>query len=213
MTSAHSDLLDHIDLRQCECLNASKEHTLRHAMELATREDTGCFLQSDCDEELLIHITMMQGCKISAIKIEGPADAAPSSVLLFVNRIGLDFDSAKGEAPTQTIPLSPAAVSSSAPPVELRYVLFQHVQTLSIFVPGNLGDTEETVSAIATALRFGLHKLFCLCLEMHRRAFPSSRLRPQIISKLVLIGEPIQHSGLKRTEEQQKAATTGDWLN
>jgi hypothetical protein len=149
MTSAHSDLLEQIDLRQCECLNASKEHTLRHALELATREEKGSFLQSDCDEELLIHITMMQACRISAIKIEGPADAAPSSMLLFVNKIGLDFDSAKSEAPTQTIPLTSAAVSSSAPPVELRYVLFQNVQTLSIFVPGNLGDTEETVRATA----------------------------------------------------------------
>jgi len=151
MTSTHSDLLEQIDLRQCECLNASKEHTLRHAMEMATCDDPACFLQSDCDEELLIHITMMQACRISAIRLEGPADAAPSSISLFVNKIGLDFDSAKSEAATQIIPLSKASVSNTSKPVELRYVLFQSVQTLSIFVPANLGETEETVRRRAGA--------------------------------------------------------------
>ena len=34
---------------------------------------------------------------------------------------------------------------STSKPVELRYVLFQNVQTLSIFVPANLGETEKTV--------------------------------------------------------------------
>jgi len=29
----------------------------------------------------------------------------------------------------------------------------------------------------------------------------------------VLIGEPIAHEGMKRSDEQQNASTKGDWLN
>ena len=45
-----ADLLEHLELPQCECLNASKEHTLRHCIEAATRDDPETYLQSDCDE-------------------------------------------------------------------------------------------------------------------------------------------------------------------
>jgi hypothetical protein len=46
------DLLEHIELRQCECLNASGEHTLRHCLEQGLRDQPTLFLQSDCDEEV-----------------------------------------------------------------------------------------------------------------------------------------------------------------
>ena len=58
-----ADLLEMLELPQCECLNASKEHTLRHCIEAATRDDPGSFLQSDCDEELLMCATL--ACIIS----------------------------------------------------------------------------------------------------------------------------------------------------
>lgn len=32
------------------------------------------------------------------------------------------------------------------------------------------------------------------------------------LSRLVLLGTPIQHEGAKRSKEEQAAATKGDWL-
>ena len=61
--------------------------------------------------------------------------------------------------------------------VDVRFVNFQDVQTLGIFVPGNMGDAEETV-----------------------------------LTKLVILGEPLQHTGLKRSAEEQAASTKADWL-
>lgn len=49
-TGVHVDLGEYLDKPQCECLNASDEHTLKHAMD----PDRSLFLQSDCDEQLLV---------------------------------------------------------------------------------------------------------------------------------------------------------------
>ena len=52
---------------QCECLNASKEHTLRHCLEENTRDDPEYYLQSDCDEELLLHLRFMSKSVLVAV--------------------------------------------------------------------------------------------------------------------------------------------------
>lgn len=162
---------------QCECLNEAKEHTLHHCLKQGLRDQSTLYLQSDCDEELLISLQFMSPVRIASIKIEGPADQAPSAMRLFVNKIGLDFDSAKTEAPTQELKLSEADVEEGGKAVELRYVLFQNVQRLTLFIPGNFGGGDETV-----------------------------------ITKLVLLGTPIVHEGLKRSKDEQDKATKGDWL-
>lgn len=173
-----ADLLEQVELPQCTVLNASSDHTLRHALDAESRDDPSKFLESDADEELLIHITFMQAVKISHLHIAGVDGAtAPSGVRLFVNKVGLDFDSAKSDKPTQELTFTAAQVAAGAKPAELRYVLFQNVQTLGIFIPGNLGDEEQTR-----------------------------------VSKIMLVGETIVHSGLKRSAEEQAASTKGDWL-
>eukprot|EP00965_Chrysotila_dentata_P215151 6188588-Pleurochrysis_carterae.AAC.8 len=55
-----SDLLEQLELPQCECLNQSKEHPLKHCISAEARDDPTLQLRSDCDEELLIHLKFMQ---------------------------------------------------------------------------------------------------------------------------------------------------------
>ena len=74
------DLLDQLELPQCECLNMATDHTLRHCIEAEQRVNSETYLESDADEELLITLKFMQAVKISAIMIaavEGDADSAP----------------------------------------------------------------------------------------------------------------------------------------
>ena len=89
--------------------------------------------------------------------------------------MGLDFDSAKSDKPTEEVALSASDVKSGAKK-ELRFVNFQGVQELSIFIGANHGDGEVTR-----------------------------------VGRVTVLGELVVQSGLKRTEEQQKAATAGDW--
>jgi len=140
-TGVHVDLGEYLDKPQCECLNASDKHTLKHAME----PDRSLFLQSDCDEQLLIHLTFNQLVRVHSLIIEAPEEErfkAPSSIRVFVNKPTLDFDAAEQEKPVQELTLNAGHAAGDA--IELRYVLFQKVRDLSIFVPGNLGGLDET---------------------------------------------------------------------
>ena len=99
----------------------------------------------------------MQAVKIRGLLLHGvDTEHAPSKIRLFVNPLdSLDFDSAKDEKPTQELELSASDVSTSAKALELRYVLFQNVQSLAIFIPANHGDEETTrVSKLAVFDRF-----------------------------------------------------------
>ena len=103
-------------LPQSECLNTHKDHGFRDCLEAGPREDSSKFLQSDCDEELLITIKFMQNVKISHIQIEGvDAERAPNKVSLFINPLNLDFDSAKSEKPTQMLELTEACLLYTSP--------------------------------------------------------------------------------------------------
>ena len=141
-----TDLVEHLETPQCHCMNASSSHTLRHCLDADSRESADSYLESDCDEELLIQLKFMSAVKVSAIKIEGKdKDSAPSSVKLFVNKTGLDFDSAKDEKATQEIDLAPSDVApGAASHKETRFVLFQNVSELGIFIGANQSDEEYT---------------------------------------------------------------------
>jgi hypothetical protein len=160
-----ADLLEHLELPQCHCLNSESEHPLRHCLDAENRDNPATFLRSDSDEELLITLKFMQAVKVSAIGVrgaDGAMEGAPSSLKLFVNKVGLDFDSAKADKPTQELTVTKADAVSGAK-IDVRFVNFQGVQELGIFIGGNLGDEEQTT-----------------------------------LSRLVIFGEPVQHTGVKR---------------
>jgi len=102
-------------------------------------------LQSDSDAQLLIRITFGAFVKIKAIKITAPADTGPSSIKLFVNPGSLDFEGAEDEDPTQEIELDQDDLKKDAKPKPVKFVKFQKVSTLVIFVPENHDDADQTV--------------------------------------------------------------------
>ena len=141
MTSSHSDLQEFLDTRQCECLNQSTEHTIKPML----KGEAGKFLQSDCDEELLITLTFLQKVRLSGLSIKAPKEGGPSSVKLYANRAdAADFDSTKALPVTQELTLSPANTLSAAV-VPLLTAKFPSVYKLTILIEANHDDAEETV--------------------------------------------------------------------
>lgn len=93
------DLTPFILKAQCECLNESDDHPFTHCL---TPE--GGFLQSDCDEQLILSITFNQAVKIHSLKFKGPADKGPKNVKIFINQPRtIDFDQADSTTSIQDI--------------------------------------------------------------------------------------------------------------
>lgn len=93
------DLSPFITKAQCECLNESDDHPFVHCL-----TPQGGFLQSDCDEQLIISIAFNQAVKIHSLKVKAPTDNGPKHVRIFINQPRtLDFDLADGYTSVQDL--------------------------------------------------------------------------------------------------------------
>ena len=93
----------------------------------------------------MITIAFKSTTKVHSFQIDAPDDdRAPKGVKLFVNCKTLGFDDAESRPAEQELELTPEQFGSR---IELRFVKFQSVQTLTFFIHSNQGDGD--VSAIS----------------------------------------------------------------
>ncbi|GAA5839828.1 hypothetical protein JCM11251_001226 [Rhodosporidiobolus azoricus] len=135
-----SSLNSSIDQAQIHCLNESSDHTLKHLI----RGEGEKYLESDADEQLLLQIPFQQAVRLRAVRFStasGSKDFAPKTVRFFVNQPTLDFDSA--DSPAQEVVLDEEQALGKKS-VELRFVRFQNVNHLSVFVVDNQNSEDIT---------------------------------------------------------------------
>lgn len=93
------DLNVFVTKNQCECLNESDDHTLEHAL-----TSGGGYLQSDCDEQLILSITFNQAVKIHSLKLKAPEKLGPKNIKIFINQPRtIDFDMAESYTSVQDL--------------------------------------------------------------------------------------------------------------
>lgn len=68
LVPGYVDLTSFVDIKQTECLNQKQNHEVQSIFN-ANKES---FLESDCDEQLLITINFMQPVKIHSLKVLAP---------------------------------------------------------------------------------------------------------------------------------------------
>lgn len=135
------DLVSNIHKGQSECLNQSDDHTWEHAL----TPSTTTFLESDVDEQLLLFISFMQPIKLNALVIQSPGENGPKNIRLFINQTRtLDFDSAEKNQSVQDLELKPEDLKDNTL-VKLKYVKFQNVQNITLFVSNNQDSSDKTV--------------------------------------------------------------------
>lgn len=136
--AGHMDLATFITKSECECLNEADNHPLAHAL-----NGGGGFLASDCDEQLIINISFNQLVKIHSVKIKGPSDKGPKHVKLFINQPRtLDFDQAAENTSIQDLELTANDLEGN--PVPLKFVKFQSVQNIQLFIKDNQSGDDVT---------------------------------------------------------------------
>ncbi|CAJ0961985.1 unnamed protein product [Ranitomeya imitator] len=174
----YMDLMPFINKAGCECLNESDDHGFENCL----RKDQ-TFLESDCDEQLLITVAFNQPVKLYSMKLQGPDNGpavtsrshdrdvmkvllaqhlwnrtavcsaeeigtsegqGPKFVKIFINLPrSMDFDEAVRSEPTQALELTADDIKEDGI-VQLRYVKFQNVNSVTLFVQSNQGDEEAT---------------------------------------------------------------------
>ncbi|XP_064596138.1 thioredoxin-like protein 1 [Liolophura sinensis] len=135
----HGDLNSFLNKSGCECLNESDDHPFTHAI-----TQKGGYLESDCDEQLIIHMAFNQAVKLHSLQLLAPEDKGPKTIKIFINQPHtLDFDQCENMEPLQKFDLTPDDMKEGAT-IGLRYVKYQNVQTVTIFVKDNQKGTETT---------------------------------------------------------------------
>ena len=86
-----------------------------------------------------------QSVRLHSIAIKSPADKGPKNIRIFINQPQtLDFDQVSSRESIQDITFTKDQITKCTP-VALKYVKFQNVQSVLIFVQNNQEDTETTV--------------------------------------------------------------------
>nr|XP_024374933.1 PITH domain-containing protein At3g04780-like isoform X1 [Physcomitrium patens] len=142
------DLADCIEWQSVECLNENSLHTSVNALKQGYREDNGLYLESDADEQLLLYIPFNQVVKLHSLIIRGPPEEVmrgvlgPRTLKLFANRPNMGFSNVTDFPPNDTVIASLENLEGK--PIPLKYVKFQSVRSLTLFVEDNQGGGEVT---------------------------------------------------------------------
>jgi hypothetical protein len=144
------DLSSFVDESSSQVLNADAATNLRSVLGASPgvlRSD------ADIDPELLIVVNFREPVKLRGLRLlasesrlEGDAAesaSGPATLKLFLSRPHYSFQDCASEKPTETVQLSAAQIAEGQE-VRLKYVLFQNVSSLTIFVEKNQKDSEVT---------------------------------------------------------------------
>ena len=132
----HMDLSGMLLEGSCECLNESDDHPLKNAL----KSDSDEYLESDCDEQLIINLSFSQAVKLHSVSVKAPADQGPKTMRLFINQPRtLDFDQASSMEAVQELEFTKDQIEKAIP-APLRFVKFQNVQNLLVSAGATRGD-------------------------------------------------------------------------
>ncbi|KAL1919029.1 uncharacterized protein VTP21DRAFT_2410 [Calcarisporiella thermophila] len=136
--TGYSDLTQYVTLNQLDCLNQQQDHSVRNIFVRGPN-----YLESDVDEQLIVVVPFNQAVRLHSIKFVGSGPQAPKTVKLYVNRYTLGFDEAESVEPTQVLELTERDFQEDEV-TPLRFVKFQNVNSIVLFIEDNQGDEETT---------------------------------------------------------------------
>lgn len=164
----YSDITDQVDVKDLDLLNVDTEFGGARTLFDAARpsqlgkgkeqaegsEEKKDWVESDTDEQLMLYVPFQSTVKIYSLHITSLADASssddapmrPKTIKLFTNRSHvLGFEEADDLAPTQAIELKSSDwdAKTATAKVDLRFVKFQNVSSLVVFVVDGEGKGEK----------------------------------------------------------------------
>ena len=115
-------------------MNFSKTHPVQHAL---FENNDSYYLESDSDPQIIINLGFTCPIKLHHLILKAFNDKSrPSIIKLFVNTKPLDFNECENDDAAQEILLKESDFTGEIP---LKFVKFQAVKTLTIFIAENEG--------------------------------------------------------------------------
>lgn len=146
-TAGDVSLLEYLESAQVNCLNESDDHGIKSIVSTKGKNTSNSYLLSDADEQLLINIYFNQTVRVRSISIQTKEPlSGPKKIKLFINKPSLGFEDVEdAEEPeaSQIVELAEDVVKDGKR-IPLRFVRFQSVNSLHIFVSSNHGGEDET---------------------------------------------------------------------
>ena len=171
LPKGYSDVTDQVDVRGLDLLNSAGEcGTARTLFDNSKpisldsgkgkgkgpsngEEDKKDWVESDTDEQLMLYIPFMSTLKVHTLHITSlpPKDGdeppmRPKTIQIYTNRAHvLGFDEAEDLPATQAITLNPRDwdEKTGTAKVELRFVKFQNITSLVVFIVDGEGNGEK----------------------------------------------------------------------
>ncbi|OBZ88527.1 PITH domain-containing protein 1 [Choanephora cucurbitarum] len=141
-------LYSKIDIDNVSCLNEAEPNSGKKVIRpWNERMDNDKFLESDADEQLIVHVPFTGIVKLRSICLRTDrTDAAPSKMKVFINRDDVDFDVAESYTATQEFDL----VENSDQVVEygVKMTKFSNVRSITLFFPENFGEERSVIRYI-----------------------------------------------------------------
>jgi len=134
------ELTSMLEKTECYARNEASAYPMTNLYIGDTR--LGC--KSDADEQLILHFSFQEFVKVRSIKLTSfnrglEPESNPATVKIYVNRENMGFEDCEDILPTQTFELTEDDLKESAEPLLLKYVKFQRVKSITIFVEDNAG--------------------------------------------------------------------------
>ncbi|BGP39853.1 hypothetical protein JCM10450v2_003826 [Rhodotorula kratochvilovae] len=139
-------LFQHVDRDKVVALNADEStegKVVIRPWDQRNQDDE--WLESDADEQLILHVPFTGSIKLRSILIKtGPAGYTPDKMLVFANQL-LDFDEATSQDVTQSFDV---AATKEVVEYAVRPAKFPSVRSLTLFFPSNHGEATTRVSFV-----------------------------------------------------------------
>ncbi len=140
---------ENLDKAGCYAKNESSAYPMHNLFIGDSR--LGC--KSDADEQLLLHVAFNEVVKVRSIKLTAfnqglDEEANPTVIKLFVNRENIGFEDCDDIDPTQTLELSAEDLKEDGKPILLKFVKFQRVNSITLFIEENAGAEQTSLGGL-----------------------------------------------------------------
>jgi hypothetical protein len=139
------DLIEHIDLRGVEVLNATSDDSWSYVLKTGERDQDSLVMTSDDDETLILSVPFNTNIKPTSVRLCGGGCGEVSAfkvVKIFVNKPSMGFEECAKKKPAQVFTVNDCENADGI--YILDKTAFDNIRTLTFYFESNVGDTDRT---------------------------------------------------------------------